>query len=34
MDKLEQYRAIIERALTNRVNDLKDFPDLRDKTRL
>ena len=32
MDKLEQYRAIIERALTNRVNDLKDFPDLRDKT--
>jgi XisI protein len=32
MDKLEQYRAIIERALTNRANDLKDFPELRDKT--
>jgi hypothetical protein len=32
MNQLEQYRAIIERALTNRVNDLKDFPDLRDKT--
>ncbi len=32
MDKLEQYRATIERALTNRVNDLKDFPELRDKT--
>lgn len=32
MDKLEQYRTIIERVLTQRVNDLKDFPDLRDKT--
>ena len=32
MDRLEQYRAIIEQALTQRVNDLKDFPDLRDKT--
>jgi hypothetical protein len=32
MDKLEQYRNIIERVLTQRVNDLKDFPDLRDKT--
>jgi hypothetical protein len=32
MDRLEQYRTIIEQALTKRVNDLKDFPDLRDKT--
>lgn len=32
MDRLEQYRTIIEQALTQRVNDLKDFPDLRDKT--
>ena len=32
MDRLEQHRATIERILTNRVNDLKDFPDLRDKT--
>lgn len=32
MDRLEQYRNIIEQALTQRVNDLKDFPDLRDKT--
>ncbi len=32
MDRLEQYRTIIEQVLTQRVNDLKDFPDLRDKT--
>ena len=32
MDRLEQYRSIIEQVLTQRVNDLKDFPDLRDKT--
>lgn len=32
MDRLEQYRTIIEQTLTQRVNDLKDFPDLRDKT--
>lgn len=31
MDRLEQYRTIIEQVLTQRVNDLKDFPDLRDK---
>ncbi len=32
MDRLEQYRTIIEQVLTQRVNDLKDFPDLRDET--
>ncbi len=32
MDRLEQYRSIIEKVLTARINDLKDFPDLRDKT--
>ena len=32
MDKLEQYRNIIERVLTQRVNDLNGFPGLRDKT--
>jgi hypothetical protein len=32
MDRLEQYRTIIEQVLTQRVNDLKDFSDLRDKT--
>jgi len=32
MDKLEQYRAIIEEVLTRHIGDLKDYPDLRDKT--
>jgi hypothetical protein len=32
MDRLEQHRTIIEQVLTQRVNDLKDFPHLRDKT--
>jgi hypothetical protein len=32
MDRLEQYRSIIEQTLKQRVNDLKDFPSLRDKT--
>lgn len=32
MDRLEHYRTLIEKVLTARVNDLTDFPDLRDKT--
>jgi hypothetical protein len=32
MDQLEHYRTIIEQVLTRRVNDLKDFPTLHDKT--
>ncbi|MGH9844353.1 MAG: XisI protein [Blastocatellia bacterium] len=32
MDKLDQYRTIIEQTLTQRIGNLKDFPNLRDKT--
>jgi hypothetical protein len=34
MDQLEQYRTIIKQVLTQRVNDLKDFPTLHNKTVL
>ncbi len=32
MDQLEQYRTIIERILKAHVGELKDYPELRDKT--
>ncbi|HYE75534.1 MAG TPA: XisI protein [Blastocatellia bacterium] len=32
MDKLEQYRNIIEQVLTRHANDLKGYSELRDKT--
>ena len=32
MDKVEQYRNIIERLLTQHVGELKQYTDLRDKT--
>ncbi len=32
MDRMEQYRDIIERLLTQHVGELKDYPELRDKT--
>ena len=32
MDRMEQYRDTIERLLTQHVGELKDYPELRDKT--
>lgn len=32
MDKLDRYRDLVEELLTRHVGDLKEYPDLRDKT--
>lgn len=32
MDRMGQYRDIIEKALTSHLGELKDYPELRDKT--